>query len=161
MSNFTLPEQAKVLQALPPAADAAGRAGAWVSCKFAHKTYIIVLVAQGNAATVALTINQAQDESGTGAKAITAAVPIWFCTDESVSDALVPQTAAVSFTTDAGLKNKIVIFEIDPAKLDQANGFHCVQVVTGASNVANITAAIYQGQPLRYLASTPPSALTT
>jgi hypothetical protein len=64
---------------------------------------------------------------------------------------LVKQTAAASFTTSAAVKRKIVIFEIDPAALDVANGFDCVRAVTGASNAANITSALivmesrYQG----------------
>jgi hypothetical protein len=53
----------------------------------------------------------------------------------------VRQTDAANFTTDAGVKTKKVIFEIDPAKLDVAGGFDCIRIVTGASNAANITAA--------------------
>jgi hypothetical protein len=50
------------------------------------------------------------------------------------------------------VKRKVVIFSIDPAALDVANGFDCVRAVTGASNAANITSALvlmqsrYQGQ---------------
>jgi hypothetical protein len=36
----------------------------------------------------------------------------------------------------------MVVFEIDPASLDVANGFDCVYLSTGASNAANITAAL-------------------
>jgi len=38
------------------------------------------------------------------------------------------------------VKNKTVVFEIDAAELDLANGFTCLALTTGASNVANITA---------------------
>jgi hypothetical protein len=43
------------------------------------------------------------------------------------------------------VKEKLVVIEIDPATLDQANGFDCVKVATGASNAANITTVLYYG----------------
>jgi hypothetical protein len=64
----------------------------------------------------------------------------------------------VSYTTDAGVKNKIVVFQIDPATLDIANGFDCIVVKTGASNVANITQAVYLLDE-RYQQATPPTAI--
>lgn len=158
-SSFTLPQAGKLVAALKPAADAAGRAGAWVNLKNAHKAYILFHVDQGNAATIALTINQAQDVSGTGSKAITGNVRIWANADVSASDTLTRQTDATSFTTDAGVKQKQVVIEIDPATLDEANGFSCIQVVTGASNVANITEAQYLLMPLRFAGDPPPSAI--
>lgn len=159
MHPFTLPQEASIVQLLNPATDAAGRTGAYVTCKHAHKAYIVVHITQGNAATIALTINQAKTVAGGSAKAITVPVRIWADLDESVTDALVEQAAAVSFTTDAGVKNKIVVFEVNPAEFDVANGFDCVTVVTGASNVANITAAQAILTPLRFGAPTPPSAV--
>ena len=157
-TNFTLPEEAKIIGGAKPAADAAGRSARYVSCKNAHKVYAVVYVDQGNAATIALTISQAQDVSGTGAKAITGNARIWSNLDVAANgDALTRQSDAVSYTTDAGVKEKIVIFEIDPASLDQANGFDCIKVATGASNVANITSVIYLGTPLRFPGSGSPS----
>lgn len=159
MSSFTLVEDAKVVSALAPAADAAGRNGAWVSCKNAHKVVVVVHLDQGNAATVALTIEQASAVAGTGAKVITNAVKIWSNLDTAASDTLVRRADAVNYTTDAGVKIKQVVFEIDPASLDVANGFDCIRVSTGASNAANITSAQYFLTPLRYPAATPPSAV--
>jgi len=87
------------------------------------------------------------------------AVPIWANLDCAASDALVRQTDAVSYTTDAELKHKIVVFEIDPATLDLVNGFDCLVVITGASDVANITQAMYYLVDDRYKQATPPSAI--
>jgi hypothetical protein len=158
MPPFTLPEQAKLVAALTPATDAAGRAGAWVELATAHKAYILVHVTQGNAATVALTIQQAKDTAGTGSKAITGNVRIYANADTGTSDTLVRQTDATSFTTDAALASKQVVLEVDPASLDGANGFSCIRVSTGASNVANLTEAQYLLTPLRYAGDPPPSA---
>jgi len=158
-THFTLAEEASVVEALAPAADAAGRNGAWVTLKNAYKAAIKVHIAQGNAATVELIVQQAQDVSGTGAKAIAENAKIWACLATDTSDALVAQPDGVTFTTDAALKNKIVVIQIDPATLDVANGFDCIRVQTGASNAANITEATYILTPLRYAGSPPPSAI--
>lgn len=158
MAIVTLPEKYKAVAALNPATDAAGRTGAYVSLKNVNMAYIVCHITQGNAATIAISINQATAVAGTGAKAITVSVPIWSNLDVSASDALVRRTDAVSYTTDAGVKNKIVIFQIDPATLDVANGFDCIAVVTGASNVANITQGVYLLDE-RYKQATPPTAI--
>jgi hypothetical protein len=140
--QISLPYQFPPVALLAPAADAAGRTSAYRNLKNAHKAYVIAHVNQGNAATVALTLMQAKDVAGTGAKAISTAMPIWLQADTSVSDANAVQTAAASFTTDATTKDKIVIFEIVPeAVLDVANGFKTIALTTGASNAANITEA--------------------
>ena len=127
---------------LPPAADAAGRTSAYRSLRNAEKAWIIFRVNQGNAATVLVSPLQAKDIAGTGSKAVSA-VPIWLNNDDSASDALVAQTAAATFTTDATTKGKIVVFEImTEAALDVNNGFNHIGISTGASNAANVTEAI-------------------
>ena len=158
-SSFSLAQQAQIVSALAPAADAAGRTGAYVTLKNAHKAFIVVHIAQGNAATVGLTLLQATAVAGTGSKALSANQRIWAALDVGTTDALVRQADAASFTTDAALKNKLVLFEVDPASLDTANGYDCIAVVTGASNVANITAALYELMPLRFDGNPPPSAI--
>ena len=159
MAFVTLPEKYKIVEAIAPAADAAGRTGDYVSLKNVNLAYVVVHITQGNAATVALTIEQATAVAGTGSKAITVSVPIWSNLDTATSDTLVRRTDAVSYTTDAAVKNKIVIFQIDPATLDVANGFDCIVVKTGASNAANITQAMYVLDE-RYQQATPPAAIT-
>lgn len=153
---FSLPEQCKIVSLLAPATDAAGRTGAYVSMKHVLKAWIKVHIAQGNAATILLSLLQATAVAGTGSKVFANAVPIWSNLDTAASDTLVARTAAVNYTTDAGLKIKQVIFEIDPAKMDFANGFDCLGLSTGASNVANVTAAEVLAA-IRYPSATPPT----
>lgn len=155
----TLPEVTKIVQALTPAADAAGRTGAYVSMKNAGRCFVVVNIGQANAAPVPITIEQATAVAGTGSKAITNVVPIWSNLDTSVTDDLVRAANAVSYSTDTGIKNKVVVFQIDGRSLDIANGFDCIVVKTGASNVANITSAMYIMTDLRYAQATPPSAV--
>lgn len=139
---FQLTENMKIVNLLAPAADAAGRTGAYVSLKNAVKAWIVVHMTQGHAATVQLDPLQATAVAGTGSKALTNTTRIWSNLDTAASDTLVARTAAKTYTTDAGVKLKQVIFEIDPAAcMDIAGGFDCITVSTGASNAANITEA--------------------
>lgn len=161
MSNpYRLWEDAIVANLLPPAADAGGRTSSYVSLAYGHKAYLVCTVNQGNAATVQFAPLQAKDSAGTGSKAITAA-PIVLDNDTSTatgSDQFVAQTAAANFTTDATTKNKLVIFEIDPAEsMDVAGGFQHIAIQTGASNAANITAAELVVAPLRDKRANPPT----
>lgn len=157
--NFTLPEHLKVVEAMSPATDAAGRTSDYVSLKNVNMAYIVFHVTQGNAATIALTVEQATAVAGTGTTAITTAVPIWANEDCAASDTLVRQTNAVSFTTSAAVKHKQVIFMIDPATLNIASGFDCIALLTGASNAANITSAQFY-LDMKYKQATPPAAIT-
>ena len=126
---------------LPPAADAAGRTGSFRTLKNAEKAWIVARINQGNAATVQISLLQAKDVSGTGAKAISA-VPVWLQNSTGTSDQNIAQGLATSFTTDASLADKLVLFEIVPeAAFDMANGYKCIAVQTGASNAANVTEA--------------------
>lgn len=158
--SFCLPEQASIVTILAPAADAAGRTGAYVSLRNAHKAYLIFHIKQGNAATVLLTALQASAVAGTGSKVLTNDTPIWACLDAATTDALVRATDAKNYTTDAALKDKVVAFEIDPSKLDLANGFDCIGASTGASNAANITSCLAILTPLRYSENPPLSAVS-
>jgi hypothetical protein len=84
-------------------------------------------------------------------------VPIWANEDCAATDTLVEQTPAVAFTTSAAQKHKLVIFEIDPALLTLADA-DCIKVVTAASDVTNITSALYICA-MKYQQDTPPSII--
>jgi hypothetical protein len=154
---FNFPESTIFAKSLVPAADAGGRSGTAVSVKQALRLWIVYYVDQGNAATIALAPEQCTDVSGTGNKAIPSS-QIFANQDMAASSVLVKAAAAVNFTTSAAVKNKVVIFSIDPAALDVANGFDCVRAVTGASNAANITSAFVLMQP-RYQGQTTADAM--
>lgn len=159
MGLTTIAESYKVVEAIEPKTDAAGTAGDWVSCKNVHLATIVCHITQGNAATIAISVQQATDVAGTSAKVITIAVPIWANEDCAASDTLVRQTDAVNFTTSAAVKHKQVILQVNPQELDIANGFDCIKVITGASNAGNIVSAQYYLDN-RYKQATPPAAIT-
>lgn len=146
--QFQFSYQCPPIGMLPPAADAAGRTGPYKSLRNASgKVAVVCRVNQGNAAQVTFSVLQAKDSSGTGSKAVgtNANPPIFYNADTTVSDTLVVQVPAATFQTDVALKDKIVVFEFDPADcLDLANGFNHIAVQTSASNAANITEAFME-----------------
>ena len=146
---MNLVENFKIVEAIAPQAGAA-ITGDYVSMKNASHVTVVVNINQANAATVAITVEQATSVDGTGSKALAVDVPIFLCADAATSDALAAQTPGVAYTTSATLKHKIVVFEIPAEALDVANGFNAITVKTAASNAANITQASYILSGLRY-----------
>lgn len=152
----SLIQQHTPVEVMNPATDAAGRTGKWIHASMAAKFAIVVHITQANAATILLSVLQATKNDGTSSKA-GPSVQIASNLDTSVSDALVSQTAAATYTTDAALKNKIVVFELDATQLDLANSFDHFTISTGASNVANITQCEVIPLGMRYPGGTPPT----
>jgi len=136
-------ENIHIVDVMAPATDAAGRSSDAVSLKNFNMAMVEVSLTQGNAATIALTVQQCTAVDGTGAKAISVNVPIFASQDVGAAsgDVLTRQADGVEFTTSATLARKTIRFVIDPAKLDLAGGFDCLRINTGASNVANLTSA--------------------
>lgn len=157
--NFRLWQNLATVSLLKPAADAAGRTSAYVSLANAHKATVMFYVNQGNAATILISVLQATDNLGTGAKAIAAApIAVNLDTDTVPADQMTMVAAAAAYTTDVGTKTKLVMIEIDPIEsMDLANRFNHIAVSTGASNSANITAAVVVLGPLRFAQQNPPT----
>lgn len=141
--NF-LPGNLSIEHLLAPAADAGGRTGTvYADLGNCQKAWLVVYINQGAANTVQLDPVQGNTAAGGGSKALTNAVPIATILDMAAGVAWTRQTAAKNYTTDAGVKVKAIVFEIDPANaLDVAGGFRYINVTTGASAAANITSAI-------------------
>jgi hypothetical protein len=156
---ITVPQSFKIVEILAPATDAGGRTSSYVSLKNCRRATLQFHVTQGNAATILLTVLQATTVAAGESKAITNAVPIWRNLDCAASDTLVRDTDAKTYTTDAGVKHKLIEFQIDPEQcMDVAGGFDCIAISTGASNAANITEAVAILE-MDYQQETPPSAV--
>jgi hypothetical protein len=102
-------------------------------------------------------MNEATAVLPSDAAAVTATFPIWSNLDCAASDTLVRRTNAATYTTNTGVKHKIVIFEWDPAL--HTAGYDCVAVTSGASAATNIVSAMYYIVE-RYPGPTPPASIT-
>lgn len=148
-----LASELSIVQSLAPATDAAGRTGKYVSLKNAVGAWILVQVNQGDANTVLISPKQAEAVAGTNVKVLANAVQIWVNSDTANTANFTRQTDAVNYTTTAATTPKAVLFKVAPNALDSVNGFDCLTVVTGASNVGNITSSVimidnkYKGEP--------------
>lgn len=143
MHPFSLVHQAPPQHSLKPATDAAGRTGAYVDSARFHKLWAVFYMDQGNAATVACSLTNADDSAGTGAAAVAGLSTIYTNLDLAAGSTYTKQTAAASYTTDAGVKIKVVILEITPEALAK----RWVAATTGASNAGNLTSAVIYGIP--------------
>lgn len=157
MSNRLSPENVQRYRALKPATDAAGRTSLYYSLKNAARAWFTVLIDQGNAATIAISLEQATAVAGTGTKGLDTLHRIWASNDLAVTKDPTRQADAANFTTDAELKEKMVIIEIDLESLDVAGGFDCIAITTGASHAANLTAAVLEIET-KYPQAAPPTA---
>jgi hypothetical protein len=114
---------------------------------------------QGNAATVLLSPLQASAVAGTGSKA-GPTCRIWANLDTATNDTLARATDAATYTTDAGVKLKIVVFEIDPSALDSANAFDCIGVSRRAPPTRRTSPRRWRTScPARYPGASLPSAV--
>jgi hypothetical protein len=133
------PESYKNVMLLKPQVDASLTSD-YVSLKNANgQAWILVTMAQANAAQCTITLGQASDVSGTGAKALSGNAEIWYNADLATADTLTRGTAAKLYQFSATLKNKKVWFQLDLSNcLDLANSFDCVYCTSSGSNAANL-----------------------
>jgi hypothetical protein len=156
MPKLCIPQDVSFQTLLSPAADAAGRTSSYFSVKGAVKAWIVVHINQGNAATILL--SPMQDLVVAGSTPIACRAGRIFTKLAATEVNWTEQTAGVSYTTDAGVAVKIVVFEIELNRSltpESASGvYDCLAISTGASNVANITSAMLLWQPKHKGAST-------
>jgi hypothetical protein len=154
-----LTEEYKVIQAFEPKTTNTALTSVYVSLKNAQSATVIVDLTQAAANATSISLYQSQDVSGTGAKVLALNVPIWANEDVSANDSLIRQTDGVSYTVAATVKNKQVVFHVDPAKLDINNGFTCLNVRISASGQATNFASCDFLLDTKYDQALPPSAI--
>lgn len=78
----------------------------------------------------------------------------------TTSDTLTKQTSAASYTTNASISKKIVIFQIDVASLDLANSYDCVYfTISDSSQATNFASAVFMLETA-FKQATPPTIIT-
>jgi len=153
-----LPENFKVAQLASPETTNGGKTSDYINLKNCHRATIVIDLTQAVGHATAFSLMKATAVAPTGATAVTATVPIWANEDCGGTDTLVAQTDAASFTVAADVKDKQIIFQIDPELLGAT--YDCVAAKSAdssqATNFWNATAIL----EYRHQRSTPPTAIT-
>lgn len=156
---ISIPEHCNVVQASQPQTTNAAINSKYINLKNAVYACIFVHLTQAVGHATPISLYQAQDVAGTGAKPLASAVPIWANEDAAATDQFVRQVDGVSYAVANTVKNKIVAFHVDPDRLDINNGFKTLQVRIGASGQATNIAAIEVLICNKYLQANPPTVL--
>lgn len=155
----TIFEDLKICEAIKPQTMAGAKSGDWVSLKGYAGCLILVHIAQGNAATTAITVDKAKTAAGASNSDGITMKNWWKCEDApATSDAFTKGAAAASITTSATGAGSSV-YAIDIRAEDLGADYDFIQVETGASDVANILGATYILYGPRYAQSSPLSAI--
>ncbi len=154
--NISLPTKFKIVQILEPKTTNAALTSDVVSLKGAIRAWIVLHLTQAAGHATTPTLRQATDVAlGTTAAGPTSR--IWANEDVAASDALVEQTAGASYAVAADVKNKVVVFEIDPAKL--TDGYDCVYLTQATSSQASNLVSAEAIIQTNFQQATPPSAI--
>lgn len=156
---MNLYEDYKIVQAFEPKTTNTAITGDYVTLKDTITAAVVVNLTQAVGHATQISLFQAQDVSGTGAKALISEVPIWANEDVSSGDSLLRQSDGISYTVTNTAKNKLVVFHVDPAKLDINNGYCCLNVRVGASTQATNFACGEFILEMKYGQADPPSAI--
>jgi hypothetical protein len=161
--NTNLPENFKLVQLIQPRTTTGGFTSDYVSLKNCKKATMIIELTQAAAHATNFALSQAYAVAGTGAKVLTNECKIWANEDVATSDTLVRQTDAKNYTVAADIKNKTIVFEVEPSicmDINASTPFDCLAVVVAnsaeATNFVSITAIL----ETRYPQATPPAAIT-
>lgn len=163
--NSLLAETAQIVPAIIPVdLSTAANNGDWVSLKNFDRCTIVVFKAAGTAGDdPVITLRQAQDVSGTGAKALNfTRVDYKTGTLTAVGAYTTATQAAANTYTDAASAEVQGLFlvEVQSENLDTNNGFDCLQVqIPDVGANAQLGCALYILRGARYQGAGLPSAI--
>jgi len=148
------PSQNQLAVLVVPGVGGAGKNGINISLKNCLRAFVHCFVQKGADATqttwtLAQSSGNAGSAAGTGEKALTNTVPIWYSADMTTSNLMTSTTAAKSYQ-QAITQNvcQHVVFDVIPEQcMDIANGFDCLVVNASDPAAANIAFAFVILEP--------------
>jgi hypothetical protein len=156
MSTISFPTKFKVVQAFAPKTTNAALTSQVITCKNAIRVWLSLHFTNAVGFASVPTIKQATDiAAGTNAAGPTCR--IWANEDCAASDTLVAQTAGASYTMAADIKNKHIVFEIDPASLTDT--YDCVYCTIATSSQATDFVSGEWIIQTNFAQATPPTAI--
>lgn len=156
--QVSLPVNFKIVQMLNPKTTNASLTSQVISLKGADKAWVVFEFTQAAGHATAPTLLQATS-IGAGTNKAGPSVPIWANEDTAATDTLVKKTSAASYAVTNDVKNKQVVFEIDPAALDVNGGYDCIYFTIGTSSQATNFVSATAYLKTSYQQATPPSAI--
>lgn len=154
---WSLFENLKVVQLASPETTNGAKTSDVISLKNAHKAWIVVDMTQAVGHATLLTPRQSTDVAAGTNAVLVKVVPIRANEDCGDTDTLVAQTAAINYTVTNDIKDKQIIFEIDPVLLTA--GYDCVYITAATSSQASNYWSVTAYLATRYPQATPPSAI--
>ena len=122
---FRVPEGTHLVQGASPVVGAAAAVvGDYISLRYAHKVWCVIMYNQADGNAITFGVNEATGVLPAGAAAITAVMPIFSNLACGTNDRWVRRADAATYATDAGAAEKMIVFEVDPAILSA--GFDCI-----------------------------------
>ena len=145
MLNALLVEAAKIVKAFGPVdTTGAAQTGSWVSLAHYKKLAVILSTGAWAGGDAAVTLEQAQDAAGTGAKALSFDKYYEVFNAANTPDDVASEVGVVSDTYNLTGANKVHVIEVRAADLDINNGFRFVRVKTASPGAnADLIAAHY------------------
>jgi hypothetical protein len=156
--QVSLPVNFKYVQMIAPKTTNAALTSQVISLKGAAKVTVTFEFTQAVGHATTPTLIQATSIAGSTNKAGPSSA-IWANEDTAATDTLVKKTAAASYAVTNDVKNKQVVFEIDPSTLDVANGYDCIYFTIATSSQATNFVAANALVQTSYQQATPPSAI--
>jgi hypothetical protein len=164
--NNLLVEDTQIVTAIVPVdSQAAANNGDWVSLKNYERCTIVLVKAAGVAGDdPVITVRQAQDVSGTGAKALNfTRIDAKVGAQTGIGTfTTVTQAAANTYTDTVSAEAQgLFLIEFEAEELDVNNGFDCIQLQvpdTGSAG-AQLIAGLYILRGCKFAGSVAPSAI--
>lgn len=165
--NADLPEVVHIVSGFVPVdMSSAANTGDWVSLKNYSRVDIVLYKDAGTAGDdPTITVEQAQDVSGTGAKNLTAVDRVYYAqqtaltSDDTYTKAT--QTAAATYTDATSAEDQAIwVIPIEADELDTANSFDCIRAsVADVGTNAQLGCMFYVLRGPRYGKAAMPTAI--
>jgi hypothetical protein len=157
-------QDGKIVSAIKPQTGGNAISSAWINMANYSKATVVIEIAQGNAATTAITLDKAKTSAG-GSNTDGITIQNWWSmvdvagtTQAAASDTFTKGTAHTSITSSAtGTGCSLYVIEISAEELGQ--GYNFFQVELGASNAANIASCLVILTGAAYGGPSTPTAL--
>lgn len=148
MNKCSIPEGLAPVVLTPPVTTNGGVTCDYISLKNIHMVWVVVTLTQAATHATGVDPVQATAVDGTGAKAITATLPIWKNADISATSVLTRQTDAITVAATAGTTNQILVLQVDPAGFDVDGGFDVLGfTVDNSSEATNFVSVVAYMEP--------------